>query len=330
MNAPTITQEQIELFIKLNGIFSPSARAKRDVVYDDRDSARFVHYTSAEAALSIIQTKRLWMRNTTCMTDYREVQHGYDLLNQFFSNKEKNGEFVNALDLCSPNTGEKGIGLFNQWWADIRFNTFLASFSEHDDTENSHGRLSMWRAFGGNSARVAIVLNIPRTGSLTRPLHITFNPVTYPKENDINAEIDQVISNVKSNRDFLKTVEPDMLINHVFNMLVTNVTCLKHEGFKEEREWRAIYSPNRWASFATERAVETIGGIPQVVYKLALDKNVSEDIAYLDFARLFERLIIGPTQYPSAQKNAFVVALKDAGVRDAEERVFPSGIPIRT
>ena len=31
-------------------------------------------------------------------------------------------------------------------------------------------------------------------------------------------------------------------------MLVAGVTCLKHEGFHEEREWRVLYAPNRTAS----------------------------------------------------------------------------------
>jgi len=38
-----------------------------------------VHYTSAEAALSIIGDKRVWIRNTTCMSDFREVEHRFDI-----------------------------------------------------------------------------------------------------------------------------------------------------------------------------------------------------------------------------------------------------------
>ena len=53
------------------------ARKQRDDLY--AKSKRFVHYTSADNALKIIRTKRLWMRNTTCMADYREVEHGYQI-----------------------------------------------------------------------------------------------------------------------------------------------------------------------------------------------------------------------------------------------------------
>jgi hypothetical protein len=74
--------EQFQLGVRLEGIFMPYARRQRDGLYDSgaKPAARFVHYTSAEAALKIIESKRVWMRNTTCMADYREVQHGFEML----------------------------------------------------------------------------------------------------------------------------------------------------------------------------------------------------------------------------------------------------------
>jgi hypothetical protein len=43
-------------------------------------------------------------------------------------------------------TVQEVIGVFNKWWRDIRFNTYITSISKHDRKEDSHGRLSMWRA----------------------------------------------------------------------------------------------------------------------------------------------------------------------------------------
>jgi hypothetical protein len=112
-------------------------------------------------------------------------------------------------------------------------------------------------------------------------------------------------------------------------MLIAGVTCLKHEGFHEEREWRAIYAPKRRPSPLMQHSTETIGGVPQLVYKLPLDVNVSADLADLDISRLFDCLIIGPSPYPWAIFQAFVEELTKAGVSDAENRVHVSGIPIR-
>ena len=37
----------------------------------------------------MIGSKRVWMRNTKCMADYGEVQHGFDKLQWFFANAIK-------------------------------------------------------------------------------------------------------------------------------------------------------------------------------------------------------------------------------------------------
>lgn len=79
-----------------------------------------------------------------------------------------------------------------------------------------------------------------------------------------------------------------------------------------------------------ESSTELVGGVPQVVYKLPLDVTVSDSLSHLEFSHLFDRLIIGPSPYVLVMCQAFVEALKKAGVTDAENRVVNSGIPIRT
>src|SRR5262249_6692823 len=154
------TPEEYQLYIRLEAIFTSNARAKREVFYHkEQKPQKFVHYTSAEAALNIIKTKCIWMRNTTCMSDYSEVQHGFQILLKFFSDNSRKKAFTDALDECSRNSGTEAINLFDQWWNDTQSNTYITSISEHDDKENFHGRLSMWRAFGGNTTRVAMVFN---------------------------------------------------------------------------------------------------------------------------------------------------------------------------
>lgn len=79
-----------------------------------------------------------------------------------------------------------------------------------------------------------------------------------------------------------------------------------------------------------QSSTEVVAGVPQVVYKVPLDGSVSPLIADLDFAQVFDRLIVGPTPYPWPIYGAFVEALKATGVPNCEERVFVSNIPIRT
>jgi hypothetical protein len=92
--------------------------------------------------------------------------------------------FFDALNVCSPDSAQEAIHLFNAWWNDTQLNTFITSISEHDDKEDLHGRLSIWRAFGGNSARVAIVFNVPWFSDGALALKVRMNPVAYLAETE--------------------------------------------------------------------------------------------------------------------------------------------------
>jgi hypothetical protein len=333
--------EDVQFTIRLEDIFMPQARRQRDDAYRKqnksndptvRNPIRVVHYTTAQAALNIIKTKRIWMRNATCMADYSEVQHGFEILRRFFSDSAKTQIFNAALDKIAPGAGIDAIKLFDQWSPSIRFNTYIASISEHDDAEDRHGRLSMWRAFGGNTARVALVFKIPWYTGASRVLNVLFSPVAYLTEDEAHAVFYEVAKNIEENLGFLGSVDRQRIVNIVFYMLLTGVTCLKHEGFREEREWRAIYPPDLRPSslMKAEASTEVIGGVPQTVYKIPLDKTADPALADLDFSRLFDRLIIGPSQYPAPMFGAFVGELTKVGVQDAHTRVVVSGIPIRS
>jgi hypothetical protein len=80
-----------------------------------------------------------------------------------------------------------------------------------------------------------------------------------------------------------------------------------------------------------ESSTEVLVGVPQIVYKVPLDATVSPALAGLEFSRVFDRLIIGPSQYPLPMYEAFAAALAKAGVpqEPGRQRLFISGIPIR-
>ena len=270
------------------------------------------------------------MRNTTCMSDYREVQHGFDILNKFFSDKRKADAFIAALDACVEGVAQEALELFRTRWRDVRFNAYVTSISEHDVSENRHGRLSMWRAFGGNAVRVAFALKVPKLSSASFALNLLFSPVSYLSEDEVHAVIEEVIQNIRTNRDFLRSVKREAVLLTVFYMFVAAVTCLKHEGFCEEREWRAIYLPLLHPSPLMDSSTEVVNGVPQLVYKIPLDESVSPALSDLDLARRFDRLIIGPSSYPWVLFETFTRELAKAGIPPVPEQVWNSNIPIRT
>jgi hypothetical protein len=326
--------EDIRNYILLEEIFMPFASKARRQLYAPGKftSATFVHYTSAEAALNIIKSKRLWLRNATCMTDYREVQHGFDMLKRVFDIKENEEAFAAALDECHKGVAKEAIAHFNHWLNDLRSQTFIASVSVHDEQrEGQHGRLSMWRAMAVSPQRVAIVFRAPWHSGAFNLLNLAFSPVAYYGDNEVQAEFRTVIENIRANAQFVRETSREQVAMTVFSMLASGVVCLKHEGFREEAEWRIVYGPGRQPSrlMENERETRTVGGVPQLIYKIPLDKSVSGDLSSLDVAHIFDRLIVGPSQYSWSMWQAFVSELTNAGVADAADRVVLSGIPIR-
>jgi len=210
----------------------------------------------------------------------------------------------------------------------------MASISEHNTEEDLHGRLSMWRAFSGDTGRVAIVLKIPwfAEGLLDgmNALNLFFSPVVYLTEDDYQEEFHQIISNVTNSHDFLCSVNRSKIINSIFNMLLIGTVCLKHCGFREEQEWRVMHFPNLRHSPLMKAETKVIGGIPQKIYKLPLDATVAPALADIDLSCIFDRLIIGPTQYSWPMYEAFSEALSNIGIQDAHTRICISNIPIRT
>jgi hypothetical protein len=314
---------------KLINIFLPYSAGCRKRVVDG--GVRFVHYTSAANALSIIRHRRLWMRNTTCMADYREVHHGLDALNWYFNNEPHRQAFFAALNDCHSGSAEDIWTLFNHWWQNTQLQTYITAISEHDDREDLHGRLSMWRAFGGAAAaRVAFVIKLQLRWNENIALQLILHPVSYFTGQELKNELDAVVSNIQAERDFLRSLDRGVFITNVFHMLVVNVVCLKHEGFHEEREWRIIYAPRRSPSCLIESAIEVVSGVPQFVYKIPLENNPAAGISGIALGDILDRIIIGPSQFPWAMYEAFVAALDEAGVKDAANRVFASQIPVRT
>jgi hypothetical protein len=188
----------------------------------------------------------------------------------------------------------------------------------------------MWRAFARGSARVALVFNLPLGSGSAIPLNVTLSPVAYFTPDQLGIEIGRIIENVNANRDFLHGTNPQQVVTAVFIMLIMAIVGLKHEGFHEEREWRMIYSPNRVPSALMSHSVEIIDGVPQTLYKIPLTGGPPAEIENLALPKLINRVIIGPSPYPLVMYDAFVRVLKEAGVENADRRVFVSGIPIRS
>ena len=189
-----------------------------------------------------------------------EANFGHQQLVRLFQNQELKTAFIEALAPYGDDMGNRVLKHFDEWWKNIQFNTYITSISEHDQSENVYGRLSMWRAYGGNSAKAALVLRMPLAPGQVAGLRLLFSPVEYLAFDEIVQEFRDALQSIQNNAAVLAKIKPELVFNMAFFMLVLAALCLKHKGFSEEKEWRAIYLPHALPSDSVERNVEVAGG----------------------------------------------------------------------
>ena len=312
---------------RLERIFVPTANQRINTLIAGK--GRLVHYTTAENALNIIKTREIWLRNARAMQDYSELHHGVRQLAGLLRDQTFRKRFDLAYSGVADNVLQDAINLFDTHWGQLEANTYVTCLSEHLPSEDSRGRLSMWRAFGKNVASVAIVLNCPEKNSAL-PLQLSLVPVMYYSDtNLLKEEIERIIQNISDNRDFLKTIHRNELVGWQYVMLHSAAIAIKHPSFDEEREWRLCHSPVLAPSEHVLPETETLNGIPQVVYKLKLKNKPEFGINNIELNQQLDRIIVGPSQYNRQIAQAFARELELLGFSDFNQRVYVSDIPIR-
>lgn len=293
----------------------------------EKQNTRFVHYTTAESAMKVLQSNELWMRKSNTMNDYMEVDHGVFLLQRAYEKFIKS-EFSQLFDPIFPGFCDELANKYDSWLPDFRNETYLACLSIHDDAEDDFGRLSMWRAYGGQNG-VAIVLNNSPFISESNALHVYSSKVNYSNGDGFDAVFHKIISKLNANRNLLPRIQKEIIIELIFHKFLFSVICTKHSGFKEENEWRILHNPILWPSKRVNKSVEIIRGIPQQIIKVPFKSYPEEGLSGLEIESLVDRIIIGPAQYPVAIKDAFIDLLSKCGVKNPEAKVHISHIPLR-
>lgn len=290
-------------------------------------STRFVHYTSAAAAVSILRSKEIWMRKSSCMDDFSEVQYGLARLYKTYGQTETGRRFHAALNKIFPGITAGIEKLFDGWTPHFPTNTYFTCVSEHETREDSFGRLSMWRAYD-RGAGVALVLTNSVFLSPAEGLGAYASPVAYLDDRDFEGELEKIVRNIDDEADFLKDQGREAVTTRIFHMLRLASLCTKHPGFAEEREWRVIYCPTLESSVHLIEDIQVVRGVPQPIYKIPL-RDIPEVGLSASIPSLLDHIIIGPTQFPVALAEAFHRLLAAAGVPEPDKRISISDIPLR-
>ncbi len=311
---------------KLNKIFHCDYHKRMEEL--KKSTNKLVHYTSASAGLKILQNKEIWMRRVSCMNDFSEVQHGKDLFIDLWKNTEK--DIVQKLTSLFSDNGDvfnEVIGELEKISAFNILHSYITCFSEHLESEDKYGRLSMWRGYGKGTG-IALVLKKDIFCSDYDSLGVCTSPVAYLNKDDIKDKFISLVTDLEENKqkiDF-KNIQRDDLHDFLIEWLEILILSIKHPAFCEEKEWRVISFEN---AKGIKKDIIDLNGMPQPVQKIPLSEKLQTDGDEFSVNEILDHIIIGPTQYAIPIYQALVEELEKLNVENAKGKVIFSDIPYR-
>lgn len=320
-----MTEEEMQR--KIAGIIMPHALGAQDRV--EANDIKFVHYTRADTLIEILKSKCIWMRNASCMNDYNEMRHGLKCLIDAFASDAGNA-FNAAINECHEGLAGELDQMFSAIAPQLLEHTYLTCVSEHAEDEGSYGRLSMWQTYG-SSTGAAIIFN---NGPFLRPtsaLPLYSMPVNYVNEEGFRGQIASIAASIAAEVEFISSLDRNEWRDVLFRMLVFMVVSTKHEGFRDEREWRIIHLPTLWGAPDERVPLDqvSISGVPQPIFKIPFKDYPDEGFYGVTIPDLVSQIIIGPTQYPGAIRMAVAQILMKENVENAMDRVHCSDVTLR-
>ncbi len=292
-----------------------------------KKKTRFVHYTSGEVAESILTNKTVWMRNSLVMNDWQEVDYGMACF-AHLRQTETWSLFVDVIDQVHPGFMNEYCDFIDNKVGLLKYETYMTSLSEHLDEEDGLGRLSMWRAYGGNNG-VALVVNQDPFMYVSHISNVNSCPVLYADRDGFVAQFARVVTGLESDLITLRSIDRSRLFDMLTTLYLYSVLGTKHPGFHEEREWRVLFMPWIKREHGLKSTRKFVGGLYQTIFEVPLVHNEDIGLHKADIPSLLNCLIIGPTQNPVVQFQAFCSLLSELEVPEPYKKVIVSNIPLR-
>lgn len=295
---------------------------------------RLVHYTSADAATKIIGggadgNRSLWLRNSQLMNDFTEVEWGQFCLGQAFQSWRLHDRFRRVLDAIHPQLYPGIANTLLDEEGQLGGKAHLLSLSIHNRQECLTGKLSMWRAYGGND-NVCLVFNTSPFLTYQSAYELVLSPVMYGGPKDFALEFEGVVHRLEQRVRILKHLSPDDVFLNLKRALDFAVLSTKHVGFHEEAEWRVIHQHS--GDRPDPPFIIDPSDATKRVYQIPLRNLPKANLWGAEIGEALDRVIVGPVRDMKDVPRViaqYVQLLKSAGVSNAEDRVSFCGIPLK-
>lgn len=302
---------------------------------DPQQPLLLAHYTSVQVVEQILKNDEIWFANPLYMNDLQEMRFGIATGSEIFPEFAQHaGETPDRIRLL--------VEHFNHYLAQLATNealdTHVFCLCEHDLPKDENGLLSMWREYGSKGNGAALVFNTQKINYQTdHPILIA--KVIYATEQQ------RVIHMRERLAEWARITKEARLSNSslylaakaAFDFIKSFALTTKHSGFSEEKEWRAIYVPerdphgyfkDRLDYFVGPRGVE-----PKFKFQLRGEPQpgdgTRQPLISSKLSDILEFILLGPSVSYPLSSQAFIRMLERIGKGEFKDRVFSSRIPLR-
>lgn len=189
-----------------------------DSIYQFKDELTFIHYTSIDKLLSILNEGKIRLYDLNNMTDPTELHYGFNELNQTI-----NFERIKIL----------------------KSHLFSFSFCRYQETKTSED-FDLWRLYGSDGNGVGIVFTIEKE-NLNNWFHFLLSDIQYgPEKLDIFKDF------TKRDRDFKKKHNELIQLFQTDELLIQLAALHKNDIYKTEKEVRLVYKDLRINSYEVD------------------------------------------------------------------------------
>lgn len=193
------------------------------------------HYTNIQGLEGILNSNSLWMTDFKYMNDYREINHGLELVDDILQELEKKSLYKNKEEYFKiwKKFVKKGV----------KKRICISCFSA--DNGDS---LSQWRGYGNNGSGISIGFKIDSTYWNYNPIAV-LNKVIYDTdkqkmilENIIHTYL--VVSEWED-KNVKKFLKPEKMAKRCISSIYEHITYFKDNSFEDEKEVRLVYKEDK-------------------------------------------------------------------------------------
>lgn len=257
------------------------------------------HYTGVESLLGMAKSEALWASHVYYLNDSREILHACELLTRSLRQLlEQHAATAEERVLLSQ------FGAWSKGFEREKYCLFVFSLSEEESL------LSQWRSYTPYGKGVSLALGPATLARIIESNGLRLGRCIYEAGEQLEILSSLAERLVQTFRRLRPSVEPGADSPHTcyFDFLeqfrgdvLQVLALLKHEAFREEREWRLLSS--YYAKYTVPEIKFRAGSsllVPYVELKLGPERPV------------FDRVRLGPTPHEDLSINALSMFLSNS------------------